>query len=243
MYFGSTPSHLWSGGHATTGSVPAAEWFLVEGATGAFFDTFVLLTNPADQAANVTLTYLLEGGETVTVPKVIPPASRLTVNVEAEDDVRLRSAAFSTRITADRPIVAERSVYWPGDAAPWGEAHNSAGLTTLGTRWGLAEARVGGARAFQTYILLANAQTTAAQVTVTYLRESGAPVVKTYIVPPTSRFTIDVKSLVPELVDESFGALIEVINDVPIAVERSMYWDANGIFWSGGTNATATRLQ
>jgi hypothetical protein len=242
MYFGSTPSHLWTGGHATTGSTPAAEWFLVEGATGGFFDTFVLLSNPADQAANVTLRYLLDSGETVTVQKVVPAMGRLTVNVETDEDVRLQNAAFGTRITADRPILAERSVYWPGDAAPWGEAHNSAGLTTLGTKWGLAEGRVGGARAYQTYILLANAETTAAEVTVTYLRESGAPIVKTYIVPPTSRFNIGVTSFVPELVDESFGALIEVTNGVPIAVERSMYWDANGIFWSGGTNATATRL-
>jgi hypothetical protein len=42
--------------------------------------------------------------------------------------------------------------------------------------------------------------------------------------------------------DESFGTLIEVMNGVSIAAERSMYWDAQGMFWSGGTNATATRL-
>ena len=46
----------------------------------------------------------------------------------------------------------------------------------------------------------------------------------------------------PELRDESFGARIEVTNGVPIAVERSLYWDANGIFWAGGTNALATPL-
>jgi hypothetical protein len=29
---------------------------------------------------------------------------------------------------------------------------------------------------------------------------------------------------------------------VPIAVERSLYWDANGVFWAGGSNALATPL-
>ena len=60
---------------------------------------------------------------------------------------------------------------------------------------------------------------------------------KTYTVPPTTRYTIDVKSVVPELQDEAFGARIEVTNGVTISVERSMYWDANGVFWSRGTNA------
>ena len=65
---------------------------------------------------------------------------------------------------------------------------------------------------------------------------------KTYTVPPTSRFNIDVKTAVPELQNESFGARIEVTNGVPIAVERSLYWNANGVFWAGGTNALATPL-
>ena len=48
--------------------------------------------------------------------------------------------------------------------------------------------------------------------------------------------------MVPELVDEHFGALIEVTNDVPIAVKRAMYSNAFGITWAAGTNAVATRL-
>jgi hypothetical protein len=47
---------------------------------------------------------------------------------------------------------------------------------------------------------------------------------------------------VPELANSSFGADIEVLNQVLIAVERSLYWDANGAFWAGGTNAFATPL-
>jgi hypothetical protein len=101
----------------------------------------------------------------------------------------------------------------------------------------LAEGRTGGTLKFHTYILLANPPTTDANVKVTYLRESRTPVTQTYTVPKTSRFNIDVNAIAG-LEEASFGALIEVTNNVNIIVERSMYWDSNGFQFSGGTNAT-----
>jgi hypothetical protein len=67
-------------------------------------------------------------------------------------------------------------------------------------------------------------------------------VTKTFTVPPTSRFNVQVGpgADVPELSNEQFGALIT--SDQPIAVERALYWDAGGVTWAAGTNATATRL-
>jgi autotransporter-associated beta strand protein len=242
MYFGTTPSRLWSGGHESAGVTAAStHWFLAEGATGGFFDTFILLSNPQDQAAAVDLQYLLDTGETVHVAKSVPSHTRLTVNIEAEDDVRLKNAAVSTVIRSDVPIIAERSMYWPGAAVPWGEGHNSFGVVDASTHWGLAEGRTGGPLKYHTYILLANPQSTDANVTVTYLREGGTPVTQTYTVAKTSRFNIDTNAI-DGLQEASFGALIEVTNNVPIVVERSMYWDSNGFQFSGGTNATGILL-
>ena len=79
---------------------------------------------------------------------------------------------MSTVVQSDVPIVSERSMYWPGDASPFGEGHNSAGVVTTRTHWGLAEGRVGGPLEFDTYILLANPSATAAEVTITFLREA-----------------------------------------------------------------------
>jgi autotransporter-associated beta strand protein len=243
MYFASLPNRLWTGGHVNTGvTAPSTSWFHAEGATGGFFSTFILLSNPQTTDAHVELRFLLEDGTTIVKTKTLPAGQRLTVNPASEGEPRLENAAMSTIVASDVPIVSERSMYWPGDATPFGEGHNSSGIVSTATRWGLAEGRIGAPRNFTTYILLANPTTTAANVTVTYLRETGAPVTKTYTVPPTSRFNIDVAGVVPELRDESFGARIEVTNGVPIAVERSLYWDANGIFWAGGTNALATPL-
>jgi hypothetical protein len=246
MYFGTTPTRLWSGGTSSIGVTdPAVRWLLPEGATGGFFDTFILLSNPQAIDAHVTIDYQLQDGEVVSVPKVMRAQTRMTINVEDEPDARLHNAAFATRVTADVPIIAERSMYWIGkpDTWPWSEGHNSFGLTESALRWAIAEGRVGGSDNFHTYVLLANAQDTPATITVTFLREHGAaPILKQYTVPATTRFNIDVNVDVPELQNESFGALIESTNGVTIAVERSMYWDANGVFWSGGTNAPGTKL-
>ena len=148
------------------------------------------------------LRFLLESGEVITRPKTVPANQRLTINPAGEGDPRLENGSMSTVVTSDVPIVSERSMYWPGDASPFGEGHNSAGIVSTALRWGLAEGRIGGPLAYDTYILLTNATAGPADVRVTFLREAGAaPVVKTYTVPATSRFNIDVRSMVPEMAE------------------------------------------
>jgi hypothetical protein len=187
------------------------------------------------------MTFLTGTGQTVTRPFPVAPNGRLTVNIETVDPV-LANAAVSTTVSSDLPVIAERAMYWPGSFTEWYEAHNSFGTSAVGTKWGLAEGRIGFADGFETYILLANSSATAAQVQVTFLRENGTTVVKSYTVNPTTRFNVQVGTMVPELSNENFGALIEVTNGVGIAVERAMYSNALGLVWSAGTNALATRL-
>ncbi len=241
MYFGDTP--LFSGGHESAG-VPGAstDWFFAEGATGSFFTTFLLFANQnTDVPAEVTVTYLPATGSPVTKVKSLAPGQRMTVNIATEDD-SLASAAVATRVTSDVPIVAERSQYWPFTPDRWLEAHNSFGTTSAATRWGLAEGRVGGPGNYQTYILLANPGSSDASVSITFLRTTGLTVKKTFDVAAESRVTVSVgpDTLVPELNDEEFGAVID--STQPIVVERAMYLDANGVIWAAGSNATGTRL-
>jgi hypothetical protein len=231
------------GGHVTAGvAEPATSWSHAEGAAGTFFDTYILVGNANSVPATVTFTWLLPTGETVTRVKTIPANTRLTVLVEAEDPLLAAAPAVSTTVTADVPVVSERAMYWPGDFSQWFEAHDSFGVTATATKWGLAEGRVGGADGADTFILLANATGTPADVQITYLRESGSPVVKSYAVGATSRLNVWVNVEVPELVNEAFGALVEVTNGVPIAVERALYNASGGVVFAAGTNATAVRL-
>jgi hypothetical protein len=244
MYFGETP--LFTAGHESAGvNAPSTTWFLAEGATGPFFETFVLLANPGDVDATATLTYFPAGGSPITATKTVPAHARITLNLELESPA-LSNAAVSTRVESTQPILVERSQYWPDPAPNWYEAHNSFGVTQLATKWGLAEGRVGnvdGATNAQTYILLVNPGTDPVHVSITFLRDDATTnVTKTFTIDPTTRFNVTVGpgTSVPELTNEHFGALITA--DQPIAVERALYWDAIGQIWAAGTNATATRL-
>jgi hypothetical protein len=233
--------HLLEGGHESAGvNAPSTKWFLAEGATGSFFNCFVLLSNPNGSAANVTLTYLLPGGSTVQQPLVMPPNSRSTINV-ATVDPQLADTAVSTTITSDIGIVAERAMYWPDISQGWIEAHNSFGVTETALRWGIADGRIGGPRGHQTYILLSNPNPVPAEVEVTFVK-SAAVVTRTYTLSPTSRVNIWANGDVPELGEGTFGADIRVVNYQPIAVEKALYWDAEGVTWAAGTNVIATRL-
>jgi hypothetical protein len=235
-------ARLFEGGHGAAGvNRPERNWFLAEGATGSFFETFVLIGNPNNATANVTLTYLLPTGATVTQPVQVAPNGRLTINVETVDP-QLADTAVSTTLVSDRPIVVERAMYWPDITLGWQEAHNSFGLTEAGLRWGVADGRIGGARDFQTYILLSNPNPVAAEVQVRFIKASGVEI-RNYTLQPTSRYNINAGAEVPELGAGVFSAEVRVMNYQPIAVEKAMYWnDTDGAIWAGGTGVTATLL-
>jgi subtilisin-like proprotein convertase family protein len=241
MYFSQDPNRVtFDGGHESAGvNEPSTRWFLAEGATGPTFDCFVLLSNPNGSPAHVTVTYLLPDGQTITRPITLAANGRHTINVASVDN-RLVNAAVSTTIQSDIGIVAERAMYWPSGPAGWHEAHNSFGVTEAGLRWGLADGRIGGSRAYSTFILLANPNPAPAEVEVRFF-QGGRTATRTYTVAPTSRMNVPLGD-VHELIDGVFSAEIEVLNFQPIAVEKAMYWNASGVTWAAGTNVTATRL-
>jgi hypothetical protein len=241
MYFGTNP--IWKGGHESMGeTMPSPTWFLAEGATGAGFDTFILVANPNVEEADVTYTFLSDSAPPATITRTVPGLSRQTVNIEAEG-LSIPDGPVATQITATRPVIAERAQYWPGSFDQWTETHNSFGVTQPGLKWGLAEGRAGGPESYQTYILLANAGTEDAHVQIQFLGDgdSETPAPVSVDVPAQRRVNIPV--LPTGAADDpatTFGAIIG--SDKPIVVERAMYWNVNGEVWAAGTNATATRL-
>jgi hypothetical protein len=241
MYFPHGSARVFEGGHESAGvNQTSQNWFLAEGATGPFFETFVLLMNPTDGPAQVSLTYLLPNGDTVAQSIALAANSRQTINIETVD-AKLANAAVSTRVTSDIGIIVERAMYWPDVSQGWQEAHNSFGVTELGLRWGLADGRLGGTRGYETYVLLANPNPLPSEVRVRFLKE-GATVTRAYTLPPTSRLNIQTSQDAPEIGEGVFTVEVEVLNFVPIAVEKAMYWNSEGSVWAAGTDVTATRL-
>ena len=185
--YSSPPTQSFAAGHNSAGvTAPATRWFLAEGATGSFFDLFVLIANPSAQDAEVDVEFLLTDGTVVAKHYRVAANSRYTMSVKDEDP-RLANAALSTIVTSanDVPIVVERVMWWP--SPNWVEGHNSPGETTTGVKWGLAEGETGGPRAKQTYILIANTSTFAGSAKVTLLFEDGTTAERIFTLQPKSR--------------------------------------------------------
>ncbi len=246
----SNQGRTFNAGHASMAvPAPATDWFLAEGATGPFFDMFVLIANPTPTDAQVTVTYLTVGGTTYSRTLTAPANSRSGIWVDEETfsgvpGKPLADAAVSTTVesTNDVPLVVERAMWWPGDSTSWHEAHNSAGATATGTKWAVASGEVGGARGHETYLLIANTSTYAGSATVTLMLEDGTSKAKTYQLPPSSRTNVAVgPDFGAAVTGRRFGAVIESRSTTPaqIVVERAMY---SGGF-AAGTNALATKLQ
>lgn len=241
MYF-STKDTAWKGGHDSSGvDAPSTKWYLAEGQTGSTFSEYLLLANPNAGAATATVQYMTSTGTSVTKTYQLPPTSRLTVVVNEVPG--LENAEVAAAITSTLPIVAERSMYWPGRWGQWYEGHNSAGMPTLGTEWVLSEGETGGAHNVVSRFLLANPSSRDSAVTLTFLRDNGLPPVSVQAtVKANSRLTLDSTEF-PLQWGEQFGTVVESTNGVPFAVERSMYWDGEGKTWIAGTNETGALIR
>lgn len=239
------PDQPFGAGHNSAGVLePSLEWFLAEGATGRFFDLFVLIANPGDQAAGITATYLLPDGRTIEKAYEVGPNSRRNIWVNYEDP-RLADTAVSTtiRVTNGVPVIVERSMWWPG-VGGWTEAHNAPGATATASRWAIAQGEEGGPRQTATYVLLANTSATDADVRVTLLFEDGTTAPKIFRVPGHSRLSVAVGMDFPIARERRFGALVEGLGDTPpqLVVECATYWNALEQWWAAGTDALATPL-
>lgn len=258
MYLTGTGA-VFEAGHESAGvTAPALNWFLAEGATGGFFDEFILLANPsATTDANVRATYLLPDGSTLTKDYTVGANARMNIWVDAESFpdglggqvLALADAAVSTTLEVqnDVPIIVERAMWWPGPtAATWAEAHNAFGSTATAERWGFAEGIVlGPPTNTETYYLVANTGASAGRVRVTLLfDDGGAPLSREYDVLAKSRLNVPVRVDFPAAVGRGFGAVIESLGGAPapIVVERAMYNDAGGQFWRAGSDALGTPL-
>ncbi len=73
-------------------------------------------------------------------------------------------------------------------------------------------------------MLIANPTATPADVAVTYLLSGGGTIDRTYRVAGQTRFTIWVDQEDPRLADAAVSTLVRSTNNVPLAVERAMWW-------------------
>ncbi len=239
---------LFGAGHASAGiTTPSPTWSFAEGATGPYFDTFLLLANPSIESIGVRATFLLPSGVTVQRTYDVPARSRFNIWVdEAAPELENTAVSVVLQSIDDQPFVAERSMWWPGPtASQWREAHNSPGSLATSAVWGLAEGMLGGANATDTYVLIANTSPFAglARVTLSF-EDDGARATRDYPVGARSRVNVPIRDDFPQAMGRRFATLVESQGVLPaqLVVERAMYADSGRDRWASGTNALGTPL-
>ena len=163
MYFGGARPALQGRTQFAGVNAPSTSWFLAEGATGPFFETFVLLANP--NASPVDADVDVPAEQPARRSRVRSPFrrnGRLTVNIEALKPAApaLANAAVATQVTSRC-----RSSWSARSTGPTRRRSGTKRTTAPASR---RPRRVGGWRkaawaierphsvAYQTFILLAN---------------------------------------------------------------------------------------
>jgi hypothetical protein len=150
----------------------------------------------------------------VTGPTLtLGPNSRQTVNVA---DVVQNTWSVSTMVTSDKPVIAERSVYWNNRNG----GHNSTGVSAPARQWYMAEGSTNGG--FETWILVQNPGDQPSSVSVTYMTDSGQQGGPNLTLPAHSRKTINVADTVPN--NWNVSTKVTVTSGESVIAERAVYW-------------------
>jgi uncharacterized protein (DUF1800 family) len=226
---------------------PATQWFLAEGATGPYFDLFVLIANPNAETAELEVTFLRDSGKPVVKTYKLAPRTRFTIPVDGIKGLETAQVSTIVRSTNGVPVLVERTMYWPGPSYGknyWTESHSASGVTSTATRWALADGEQGLADKSDTYVLIANTSAFAADAKITVYFEDGGAETKNVKIGANNRATFYMRELFPTSMNRRFATTVEGLGSPApqLVVERSMYSDAEGKHWAAGTAALGTPL-
>jgi len=235
----------WPGGHGGAGATALSErWYFAEGATGSFFDCYILVANPNAVAAEIDARFARSDGQVVTRSYTIPPERRLSIRVDRVDPL-LAAADVSTTLTSTNGvgIVAERAMWWPKNA--WYEGHASLGSVETATRWVVPDAAEGGPGGSQTYVLVSNPSDSAGVAVITVRFPDGDERVHAVALLPSSRVTLPIGRMFPETMGSRYSVLVESLGTppVPLTVEYARYWSTGGRLWGAGVSELATPMR
>ena len=236
MYFNyrGAGAYNWSGGSDVSGATtPSRTWYFAEGTCRPLFDTYFCLLNPYSKPAKVKLTYMKGDGSNAVDQLTVAPYSRSTVMPRSKLGTGSDAAHdFSTVVTSDGPIVAERPMYFNYDGA-WTGGHDVVGATSQSSVFYFAEGTT--RPGFDPYFCIQNPGGTPATVTLRYMKGDGTSESDQVIVAPYSRSTVVPRNRLGTANDSVHDFSTEVTSDQPIVAERPMYFNYQGA-WTGGSD-------
>ncbi len=214
----------WAGGHVSPGvNQPSVRWYFAEGYTGEGFEQWLCLFNPGMEPAGVTVEYFSRGGKVKERRLEVPALKRVTLDVNRDVGPGME---VSTLITADRPVVAERPMYFLYKGK-WAGGHVSPGVNQPSVRWYFAEGYTG--EGFEQWLCLFNPSEETSEAEVTFRTSGGERRDARYLVPPWGRATVFVNGEV----GPGKEVALEVRSGTPLMVERPIYYSYRGSIAGG----------
>ena len=207
------------GGSSVVGATsPQTNWYFGAGNATLNVTESLVLANPNTGWVTAQVRYLTTSGRVITQTVGIPGQSRVAIKVNTV----VNAATHATVITANGPIVAERQDFYNNAGSIMGST-TVMGASASHTSWYIAQGDTSSGH-IET-LALANPGATSALVQVVYYQSQGAPLVKSYTLPATTRMTIAIASDIGA--NKSTG--IAVYATTPIVVEQTMLYNTNGV--------------
>jgi len=163
------------------------------------------------------------GGPVEQTAFIMVPNSRKTIRVN--DVPGVRDTDLSAYVHADKPIIAERAMYWKGGSDSGEACHDSIGLSSPHTSFYLPDGQT--TDGWETWTLVQNPNSSDVKVEISYLTPDGTGnQTFTETIPANSRKTFN-------MVDKSINgrAAVMVTSKTAgkkIMCERAMYWNSRG---------------
>jgi hypothetical protein len=209
---------------------PKLSFLFPEGYTGPGFEQWLTLANPNSTQADLAITFMRPDGSTHVHTMSVPANTRQTLEVGP----LIGATEVSTKVDSLNGVsfLAERPMYFNYSSlfgmGIFSGGHVGAGIDSPGTHFYLAEGYTG--PGFEEWVTIQNPNpSSAANITIRYLLDTGGAVDRSFVVGAHSRFTRFANSDVP-----GHSIALEIFSDRPVAVERPMYFDYIG--WRDGHN-------
>ncbi|MBN1288172.1 MAG: SpoIID/LytB domain-containing protein [Actinobacteria bacterium] len=221
-------SHYYSGVDVRSTDAEPLNWYFAEGTTRPGYTTYICLGNSNEAAAEVDITYLIDGEESRAVPYTVEANSRRTI--DASHDIGIHKD-FSCTIASVNgvAVVAERPMYF--NKSPVNGGHDTIGANTPSANWYFAEGTT--RKGYTTYLCIGNPHDTPAELRIRYFVEGGENIEVLHVIDPMSRKTVNVADDIGT--GKDFSCEAASLNGVPVIVERPLYFNT-GVY-NGGQDA------
>jgi len=225
--------HYYTGVEVESTEQASLDWYFAEGTTRPGFDTYLCVGNPSDAQANITVSYMVDGGGNKDVNYTVAAKTRKTI-VPINDIGSGKDFSCRVASTNNVSVIAERPMYFDYKGQ-WTGGHDTMGAPYPKSSWYFAEGTT--RPGFDTYLCVGNPTGTAAEVSITYMNALGESAKQQIKVPAGARATISCNDYLKSGASERFDFMTEVkcTSGTSIVVERASYFTYNGV-WTGGSD-------